>query len=136
MHGADLYPPGRVLWAVRDSKLHPSHRLCDPKPIHKESTLLGKSVTPEANIKDKLRLFEVLDVEKVFSQIVFAKDMLRYACRSFANSTTLVDSYLPAARICPINMIESCMNSYNFEISGFCIRLKCFTNPVFITLST
>jgi len=26
--------------------------------------------------KDKLRLFKVLDVEKVFSQIVFSKDML------------------------------------------------------------
>lgn len=60
MHMADMFPPGRVLWAMRDSDLHPSHRL------------------PEsATAPDKLRLFDVLDVEKVFEQIVFARDMLR-----------------------------------------------------------
>ena len=26
---ADLFPPGRVLWAIRDGDLHPSHRLPD-----------------------------------------------------------------------------------------------------------
>ena len=127
MHGADLYPPGRVLWAVRDSNLHPSHRLSDPKPSRKESTRHGKSVAPEANAKDKLRLFEVLDVEKVFSQVVFAKDMLRYTFHSFANST-LTDSYLSAARICPINMIELCMNSCNQ------ILYSITSKPVFIRL--
>ena len=42
MHMADLFPPGSVLWAIRDCDLHPSHRL---HPI------------PE----NRLRLFEVLD---------------------------------------------------------------------------
>lgn len=60
MHMSDLFPPGRVLWAMRDTDWHPSHRL-----------------PSDLDIKDKLRLFEVLDVEKVFSQIVFARDMLR-----------------------------------------------------------
>jgi hypothetical protein len=64
MHLSNMYPPGRVLWALRDSDLHPSHR--------KQTTATAGSET-----KDKLRLFEVLDVEKVFSQIVFARDMLR-----------------------------------------------------------
>ncbi|KAK7051324.1 hypothetical protein VNI00_004824 [Paramarasmius palmivorus] len=57
MQMAHTFPPGRVLWALRESDLHPSHRTSD-------------------SANDKLRLFEVLDVEKVFSQIVFAKDML------------------------------------------------------------
>ncbi|KAJ8514896.1 hypothetical protein ONZ45_g7633 [Pleurotus djamor] len=56
MHMADLFPPGRVLWALRDSDLHVKHR--------------------SHGGGDKLRLFEVLDVEKVFEQIVFARDML------------------------------------------------------------
>jgi len=59
MHMTDLFPPGRVLWAMRDTDWHPSHRL-----------------PSDVDIKNKLRLFEVLDVEKVFSQIVFARDML------------------------------------------------------------
>ena len=58
MQNGNMYPPGRVLWAMRDSDLHPSHRL-------------ARSIRP-----DKLRLFEVLDVEQVFSQLVFARDML------------------------------------------------------------
>lgn len=58
MQMADLYPPGRVLWALRDSDLHPSHR-------------------SHRGTDEKLRLFDVLDVEKVFSQIVFSRDMLR-----------------------------------------------------------
>lgn len=59
MHMADMFPPGRVLWAMRDSDLHPAHRLKSGEGVQ------------------KLRLFEVLDVEKVFSQLVFARDMLR-----------------------------------------------------------
>ncbi|KAK0490446.1 hypothetical protein IW261DRAFT_1324961 [Armillaria novae-zelandiae] len=54
-----MFPPGRLLWALRDSDLHPTHR--------SEESSSGP---------DKLRLFEVLDVEKTFSQILFAKDML------------------------------------------------------------
>jgi sn1-specific diacylglycerol lipase len=62
MQMANTFPPGRVLWAMRDSDLHPSHRLSAPK---------------SNNGGDRLRLFEVLDVEKVFSQVIFARDMLR-----------------------------------------------------------
>lgn len=60
MHMAHLYPPGRVLWAIRNGDLDPAHRLASSNAdLH------------------KLRLFEVKDVEKVFGQIVFARDMLR-----------------------------------------------------------
>ncbi|KAJ3738904.1 hypothetical protein DFH05DRAFT_1515723 [Lentinula detonsa] len=58
MRMSNTFPPGRVLWALRESDLHPSHR------------------TDTSKNSDKLRLFEVLDVAAVFSQIVFAKDML------------------------------------------------------------
>lgn len=64
MHMAHQFPLGRVLWAVRDGDLHPAHRLDH-----------ASSSDPAA----KVRLFDVLDVETVFSQIVFARDMLRYA---------------------------------------------------------
>lgn len=60
MHMSDMFPPGRVLWAIRDNDLHSSNRS------------RGGDTEP-----DQLRLFEVLDVEKVFGQVVFAKDMLR-----------------------------------------------------------
>ncbi|KAI0329928.1 alpha/beta-hydrolase [Cubamyces sp. BRFM 1775] len=62
MQMADLFPPGRVLWALRDGDLHPAHRL-------------GAN-TGRASSKDKVRLFEVLDVKEVFGQIIFARDML------------------------------------------------------------
>ncbi|THH05489.1 hypothetical protein EW145_g4766 [Phellinidium pouzarii] len=65
---ADLFPPGRVLWAIRDGDLHPSHRLS--RSNSSTGTTAG---VPE----DKVRLFEVLDVERMFGQIVFARDMLR-----------------------------------------------------------
>ncbi|KAG1787652.1 uncharacterized protein HD556DRAFT_1407937 [Suillus plorans] len=61
MQMADLFPPGRVLWTVRDCDLHPSHQ----------------SQRPNTHPDKTLRLFEVLDVEKVFSQIVFSRNMLR-----------------------------------------------------------
>lgn len=71
MHGPDMFPPGRILWAMRDSDLHPSHRSQNPDDTQAQgSAKKGKG-------KDKLRLFEVLDVENVFDQIVFAKNMLR-----------------------------------------------------------
>ncbi|KDR74509.1 hypothetical protein GALMADRAFT_250502 [Galerina marginata CBS 339.88] len=66
MQNTSMYPPGRVLWAMRDGDLHPAHQL------HPNPNSAGSAKTNE----DKLRLFEVMDVEKVFSQIVFARDML------------------------------------------------------------
>ena len=65
MQNTCMYPPGRVFWVMRDRDLHPAHRL------HPEDAK-GNG----AEDLDRLRLFEVLDVEKVFSQTVFAKDML------------------------------------------------------------
>ncbi|KXN84203.1 hypothetical protein AN958_12856 [Leucoagaricus sp. SymC.cos] len=59
MQDQNLFPPGRVLWGMRDSDLHPSHRKNKGR-----------------RDKDKLRVFEVLEVEKVFDQIVFARNML------------------------------------------------------------
>ncbi|KAF5346921.1 hypothetical protein D9758_010091 [Tetrapyrgos nigripes] len=61
MRQATTFPPGKVLWALRDGDMHPAHR------IKVENTGMGVK---------KLRLFEVLDVEEVFGQIVFARDML------------------------------------------------------------
>lgn len=60
MQSANMYPPGRTLWAVRESDLSVKHRTSSDNDTG----------------EDKLRLFDVLDVEKVFGQIVFAKDML------------------------------------------------------------
>lgn len=65
MQNHNMYPPGRVLWGMRDGDLHPSHQL-------HSLVERGEGVDP----KDKLRLFEVLDVEKVFPQIVFSRNML------------------------------------------------------------
>lgn len=81
MQSTEMYPPGRVLWALRDTDLHVSHRVS------------GARTPPPGgdNSKDKLRLFEVLDASKVFSQIVFARDMLRWVS-SFALGHFLVDS--------------------------------------------
>ncbi|RDB15457.1 Sn1-specific diacylglycerol lipase alpha [Hypsizygus marmoreus] len=65
MQMANMFPPGHILWAMRDSDLHPYHR-----------THPSGDVGRDEKEKDRLRLFEVLDVEKVFKQIVFARDML------------------------------------------------------------
>ncbi|KIJ70631.1 hypothetical protein HYDPIDRAFT_105377 [Hydnomerulius pinastri MD-312] len=61
MQMADLFPPGRVFWARRDGDLPPSQRLSQASSGKEEG---------------KIRLFEVLDTEKVFSQIVFSRNML------------------------------------------------------------
>ena len=66
MHMTQLFPPGRVLWAMRDGDLHPNHRLRDSEGQTKK---MDKGA-------DKVRLFEVLDVPCAFDQIVFARDML------------------------------------------------------------
>ncbi|KAF8164901.1 hypothetical protein B0H34DRAFT_687065 [Crassisporium funariophilum] len=67
MQNTNMYPPGRVMWAMRDGDLHPAHQR-HPNP---EGTK-----TKGADSQHKLRVFEVLDVEKVFSQLVFARNML------------------------------------------------------------
>jgi len=58
-----LYPPGRVWWAIRDDSDTPTHTQV-PSP------------SASCNISDNVRLYEVLDVEKIFGQVVFARDML------------------------------------------------------------
>lgn len=74
MHFADLFPPGYVLWAVRESDLRPSHHLRVPHAVGS----LASTGTFDSSDAEKIRLFEVLDVEGLFGQIVFARDMLRY----------------------------------------------------------
>jgi hypothetical protein len=102
MHMADMFPPGRVLWALRDSDLHPLHRL--PKHgVHQKKDSRNPA-NAETEGKDRLRLFEVLDVEKVFSQIVFAKDMLRYDSHFLFPSTPIAETV--AVHICHISMTE------------------------------
>ncbi|EIM85476.1 alpha/beta-hydrolase [Stereum hirsutum FP-91666 SS1] len=76
----EMYPPGRVLWAVRDGDLRGMGAVAgmgmgvgeQDKGVGRGGAGKGKG----GKGKDRLRLFEVLDVEKVFSQIVFARDML------------------------------------------------------------
>ncbi|KAI0772559.1 alpha/beta-hydrolase [Trametes elegans] len=63
MQMADLFPPGRVFWALRDGDLHRAHQL-------------GAGSGQGSSSKDKVRLFEVKDVKQVFDQIIFARDML------------------------------------------------------------
>jgi len=58
-----LYPPGKVWWAVR---------VDSDTPTHSKATSLGERY----DSLDGVRLYEVLDVEKVFGQVVFARDML------------------------------------------------------------
>lgn len=68
MHMADLFPTGRVLWATYNDELHPSHK-----------------AVSQTGSNHFLRLFEVNDVEKMYGQVIFSKDMLRwvnYCCLS------------------------------------------------------
>lgn len=58
MHYADMFPPGRVWWVLRNESLHPSHQI--------------------EGGKEGLRVFEVIRVEDVFRQIEFKGDMLRF----------------------------------------------------------
>jgi len=71
MHMADLFPPGRVFWARRDGDLPPSQQLAASRSTTSCSTDKGGTA-------EKVRLFEVLDTERVFSQIVFSRSMLGY----------------------------------------------------------
>ncbi|TEB29538.1 alpha/beta-hydrolase [Coprinellus micaceus] len=73
MQNCDMYPPGRVFWAIRDSDFHPTHRRCKGQQQGEHSS---SGSTVEGGEADKLRLFEVLDVKEVFSQVVFAQNML------------------------------------------------------------
>ena len=68
----DLYPPGRVLWALRDSDVS----YAPPPPAERRYSPIEALRTKRE--EDSVRLFEVLDVEKVFSQILFTRDMVRY----------------------------------------------------------
>ncbi len=95
MHDREMYPPGRVLWAMRDSDLHPSHQRSESEPAQRGD-------------KDKLRLFEVLDVEKVFDQIVFARNMLTCVVFFFL-SGALVFNGMATGHIYLINTTEFCM---------------------------
>ncbi|KAF8509432.1 hypothetical protein BU17DRAFT_98961 [Hysterangium stoloniferum] len=60
MYFSNLFPPGKVWWALRNDALHPSH----------QRTVVSDS-------SSHVRLFEVHKVERVFHQIEFKGDMLR-----------------------------------------------------------
>ncbi|KAI0301963.1 hypothetical protein B0F90DRAFT_1716647 [Multifurca ochricompacta] len=66
----NLYPPGRVLWAVRDSDVS----YAAPPPAERRYSPM-EALRAQREV-DGIRLFEVLDVEKVFTQIIFARDMI------------------------------------------------------------
>ncbi|KAG8851974.1 hypothetical protein FRB96_008989 [Tulasnella sp. 330] len=59
MRYVDLFPPGRVLWAVRDTSLHPAFRR-------------NPTMVPHHCV----RVFEVEKVEEVFNQLIFTPDMI------------------------------------------------------------
>ncbi|KAA1465915.1 alpha/beta-hydrolase [Dentipellis sp. KUC8613] len=67
---SNLFPPGRVLWAVHEGDLE------DMPPLQGDAKYSYNAAQTKDKDRTQLRLFEVLDVEKVFSQIVFARDML------------------------------------------------------------
>ena len=97
MHMTHLFPPGRVFWAMHDVDLHPSHR-----------------ATPNVSCgRDKLRLFEVLDVEKIFTQIIFAKDMLRYVLNFPSGVRGVLTILTRIARTGLINMTVSYTSLFN-----------------------
>lgn len=61
---ADLYPAGNVFWAIHENDIDPA--------------ALPSSAVNSTIAASKLRLFQVERVEKVFDQVVFSRDMLRY----------------------------------------------------------
>lgn len=69
---SQLFPPGRVYWALRDGDLHPAHRIRNDQAAPSSQTKGGKKGG------EKVRLFAVRSgqVDKAFGQIVFAQDML------------------------------------------------------------
>ncbi|KAF8629600.1 hypothetical protein AX15_003345 [Amanita polypyramis BW_CC] len=76
MQNVNMFPPGRVLWAVRENDLQSARgNSVQQDRIHGIAAMFRGCNRGDGK-SNKLRLFEVLDVEKVFSQIVFAKDML------------------------------------------------------------
>ena len=79
-----LYPPGTVWWAIRDDSDTPTH-------------LQAPSPSAGCNVPDNVRLYEVLDVEKVFGQVVFARDMLRYELTyvSQGQADSILSSHMP-----------------------------------------
>ena len=67
MRMSNMFPPGRVLWAMRDSDLHPSHRSSSSL-----SSAVGPSRAMTKTLKfcsnpgqqEKLQLFEVVGCRK------------------------------------------------------------------------
>lgn len=123
MQSSNMYPPGKVVWAMRDSDLHPMHR--STPASHASDT------PPSGHGPDKLRLFEVLDVEKVFGQVVFARDMLGYATAlSGGNSFQL--TLLCIAPICLTNTTAFCTTCYNLGLSPLIITTISFSGPRYL----
>lgn len=81
---------------MRDNDLHPSHRT--------QTSPHSASSSSDDDQANKLRLFEVQDVEAVFGQIYFAKDMLGcvHFCSAVFDGISQLICFLPE-RICPID---------------------------------
>jgi sn1-specific diacylglycerol lipase len=71
MQYADLFPPGRIIWAM------PDHQFDERNRKNFSSTFgLREEQTSNTSSPNVLRVFEVQRVEDVFGQVMFAKDML------------------------------------------------------------
>lgn len=79
-----LYPPGRVWWAIRENSETSTHPQASP-------------TIASCSIPGGVRLYEVLDVEKVFGQVIFDGDMLRYELRCVLLDRTncILSSHMP-----------------------------------------
>jgi hypothetical protein len=82
---ADLYPAGNVFWAIHENDIDP-----DALP----SSAINSTVA-----SSKLRLFKVTRVEKVFDQVIFARDMLRQVFSSVIWSRYLADIWRNSAHM-------------------------------------
>ncbi|KAG8906886.1 hypothetical protein FRC01_007873, partial [Tulasnella sp. 417] len=70
MRHTNLFPPGRIFWAMRDNSFHQSLQRPDDPSLHTASNPDGSSTG------DRLRVFEVENPEEVFNQVIFSMDML------------------------------------------------------------
>ncbi|KAG8892341.1 hypothetical protein FRC00_012231 [Tulasnella sp. 408] len=70
MRHTNLFPPGRIFWAMRDNSFHPSLQRPDDPSLHTASN------PDDSAAGDRLRVFEVENPEDVFNQVIFSMDML------------------------------------------------------------
>ena len=85
-----LYPPGRILWAVRNSDVS----YAAPPPVEQRYSPM-EALCAQQREEDGTCLFEVLGVQEVFMQIIFSHDMIRYESHvSMGNTRVNIDMEL------------------------------------------